>query len=120
MLLQVLEDEYGVRLEDETEVAVAREIMAIRKELGEGKTDIVDRLQAKWEARKGKEVSTGNVQVREGNQDAEWDSVDEESGEDDDGDVDMEDAPKLVVAKPKAAPQVDEDGFTKVVGKRGR
>ncbi|CAI6331866.1 unnamed protein product [Periconia digitata] len=120
MLLQVLEDEYGVRLEDETEVAVAREIMTIRKELSEGSTATVDRLQAKWEARKGKEVSTGNVQVREGNQDAEWDSVDEETDEED-GDVDMNDAPALVaVAKPKAAPQIDEDGFTKVVGRRGR
>ncbi|PVI00988.1 pre-rRNA-processing protein TSR2 [Periconia macrospinosa] len=119
MLLQVLEDEYGVRLEDETEVAVAREIMTIRKELGEGNTETVDRLQAKWEARKGKEVSTGNVQVKEGNQDAEWDSVDEETDEED-GDVEMGDAPTLVAAKPKPAPEVDEDGFTKVVGKRGR
>jgi pre-rRNA-processing protein TSR2 len=116
MLLQVLEDEFGVRLEDETEVVVGREIMAIRKEIGEGKTGIVDRLQQKWEARKGKEVDTGSVSVRESNQDAEWDSVDEESEEDDD--VEMGDAPALVPAKPKPEPEVDEEGFTKVVGKK--
>ncbi|KAL5114589.1 rRNA accumulation-related protein [Pleosporales sp. CAS-2024a] len=121
MLLQVLEDEFGVRLEDETEVDVGREIMAIRKELLEGKTDTVDKLQEKWEARKGKEVDTGSVSVKESNQDAEWDSVDEES--DGDEDVDMDDAPALVATKPKEPkpePEVDDDGFTKVVGKKKR
>jgi pre-rRNA-processing protein TSR2 len=119
MLLQVLEDEFGVRLEDETEVNVGREIMAIRKEIGEGRTDIVDGLQKKWEARKGKEIDTGSVSVRESNQEAEWDSVDEESDEDDE-DVEMGDAPALVPSKPKAEPEVDEEGFTKVVGKKKR
>ncbi|CBX98997.1 hypothetical protein IAQ61_001275 [Plenodomus lingam] len=117
MLLQVLEDEFGVRLEDETEVKTAREIMAIRKELSEGSTKTVDALQKKWEERKGKEVATGSVNVREENQEGEWDSVDEESEEED---VEMGDAPALVPAKPKAAPEVDEDGFTKVVGKNKR
>jgi pre-rRNA-processing protein TSR2 len=120
MLLQVLEDEFGVRLEDETEVNVGREIMAIRKEILEGRTDTVDKLQKKWEARKGKEVDTGSVSVKESNQEADWDSVDEESDEDDE-DVEMGDAPALVPAKPKepkAEPEVDEEGFTKVVGKK--
>jgi pre-rRNA-processing protein TSR2 len=119
MLLQVLEDEFGVRLEDETEVNVAREIMLIRKEIGEGTTDTVDKLQKKWEATKGKEVDTGSVSVRESNQDAEWDSVDEESDEDNE-DVEMGNAPALVPARPKAEPEVDDEGFTKVVGKKKR
>lgn len=119
MLLQVLEDEFGMRLEDETEVAVARDIMAIRQEIGEGNTETVDRLQKKWEARKGKEIDTGNVNVKETNQEGEWDSVDEESDEDED--VDMSDAPALVPAKSsKPEPEVDDDGFTKVVGKKKR
>ncbi|KAF1829659.1 pre-rRNA-processing protein-like protein TSR2 [Decorospora gaudefroyi] len=122
MLLQVLEDEFGVRLEDETEVAVAREIMAIRKEIGEGNTATVDALQKKWEERKGKEVATGSVSIRESNQEGEWDSVDEESDEDENEDVDVEmgNAPALVPAKPKPEPEVDEEGFTKVVGKKKR
>lgn len=119
MLLQILEDEFGVRLEDETEINVARDIMLIRKELSEGNVSTVDKLQKKWQARKGKEVEVGNVQVNESNQDADWDSVDEESEEDDE-DVDMDDAPALVQAKPKPQPEVDEDGFTKVVGKKKR
>ncbi|KAF2027110.1 hypothetical protein EK21DRAFT_115112 [Setomelanomma holmii] len=119
MLLQVLEDEFGVRVEDETEVSVAREIMLIRKELGEGRTDTVDRLQKKWESRKGKEVDTGSVNVKESSQDADWDSVDEESDEEDE-DVEMGDAPALVPARFMPGPEVDEDGFTKVVGKKKR
>jgi pre-rRNA-processing protein TSR2 len=120
MLLQVLEDEFGIRLEDESEVAVAKDIFAIRKEVGEGNFETVERLQRKWEARNGKEVATGNVQVRESNQESEWDSVDEESDEDEDGDVAMGEgeAPALVPAKAKPAPEVDEEGFTKVVGKK--
>ena len=120
MLLQVLEDEYGTRVEDQTEVAVAAEIMKIRKEVGEGSTATVDALAAKWKARQGKEVATGSVNVRESNQEGEWDSVDEESDEDED--VDMDDAPALVPAqpKPKAEPEVDEDGFTKVPSKKRR
>jgi pre-rRNA-processing protein TSR2 len=117
MILQILEDEFGVRLEDETEVNVARDIMMIRKEISEGNTATVDRLQKKWEESKGKEVSTGTVSVRESNQEADWDSVDEESGEDDE-DVEMGEAPALVPAKAKPEPEVDEDGFTKVIGKK--
>ena len=120
MLLQVLEDEYGCRVEDETEIEVARNIMAIRKEISEGSTATVDALHKKWESRQGKEVATGEVNVRESNQEADWDSVDEES---EDEDVDMDDAPALVPARPrepKPEPEIDEDGFEKVVGKKRR
>lgn len=116
ILLQVLEDEFGVRLEDETEVTVAREIMQLRKETLEGNFSTVDELQRKWTARNGKEVGTGNVKVEERDQEGDWDSVDEES--DEDGDVDMGDAPQLAMVKEKPPPEVDEDGFTKVVGKK--
>lgn len=118
MLLQVLEDEFGVRCEDETEVAVAQEIMKIRKEVGEGSFAIVEALKQKWESRKGKEVNTGSVQVKEVEQEGDWDSVDEESGSDDD--VEMGNAPVAAPPKEKPAPEVDEDGFTKVVGKKRR
>ncbi|KAF2438011.1 pre-rRNA-processing protein TSR2 [Karstenula rhodostoma CBS 690.94] len=119
MLLQVLEDEFGVRLEDETEVGVARDIVAIKSEVHEGNFATVDALKARWESRKGKEVSTGSVQVKEVEHEAEWDSVDEETDEDED-DV-MRDAP-AVAAPPREKParEVDEDGFTKVAGKKRR
>lgn len=97
---------------------VAKEIMALKIEIGEGNTTTVDALQKKWEARQGKEVVTGDVNITESNQDAEWDSVDEESDEDED--VEMGDAPTLVRAKPRVEPEVDDDGFTKVTGKKKR
>ncbi|KAJ4350416.1 rRNA accumulation- protein [Didymosphaeria variabile] len=119
MLLQVLEDEFGVRLEDETEVGVARDIMAIKTEVQEGNFATVDALERRWQSRKGKEVSTGSVQVKEVEQEGEWDSVDEETDEDED-EV-MRDAPAAAAPpKEKPAPEVDEDGFTKVVGKKRR
>ncbi|KAL1610210.1 rRNA accumulation-related protein [Paraconiothyrium brasiliense] len=119
MLLQVLEDEFGTRLEDETEVGVARDIMAIRIEVQEGNFATVDALEQRWQSRKGKEVSTGSVQVKEVEQEGEWDSVDEET--DDDEDEVMRDPPAAAAPpKEKPAPEVDEDGFTKVVGKKRR
>ncbi|KAF9729746.1 hypothetical protein PMIN06_004921 [Paraphaeosphaeria minitans] len=119
LLLQVLEDEFGVRLEDETEVGVARDIVAIKNEVHEGNFATVDALKARWESRKGKEVNTGSVQVREVEHEGEWDSVDEET--DDDEDEAMRDAPAAAAPpKEKPAPEVDEDGFTKVVGKKRR
>jgi pre-rRNA-processing protein TSR2 len=116
ILLQALEDEFGIRLEDETEVAVARDIMQIRQETQKGDFAKVDALQKKWEERKGKEVSTGNVKVEVREQEGDWDSIDEES---EDEDEEMEDAPPLAPAKPKEKqlPQIDEDGFEKVVRK---
>lgn len=118
VLLQALEDEFGVRLEDETEVGVAKDILKIRMEVMGGDFSTVDDLHARWEARKGKEVRTGDVKVQQIEQEGDWDSVDEESDSDDD--VEMGDAPPLVAAKPKAKPmpEIDEDGFEKVVGKK--
>lgn len=105
-----------MRLEDETEVQVAKNIMQIRQETLEGDFSTVTELQQKWTERKGKEVGTGRVRVEEREQEGDWDSVDEESDEDED--VDMEDAPALIAPKPKVEPEVDEEGFTKVVGKK--
>lgn len=119
MILQVLEDEYGCRVEDETEIEVARNIMLIKKEVCEGSTATIDAMHNKWVSTQGKEIATGAVNVRESNEDAEWDSVDEESDED----VDMDDAPALVPARPrepKPEPEIDEDGFEKVVSKKKR
>jgi pre-rRNA-processing protein TSR2 len=108
-----------VRLEDESEVTVARDIFKIKGEVQRGELATVDALQKKWEERKGKEVKVpGNLQIQEGWEGDEGDSGDEET-DSEDGDVEMGDAPELVPAKKeKPQPEVDEDGFEKVVGKR--
>lgn len=110
-----MEDEFGVRLEDETEVAVARSIMKIRGECMKGDFGTVDELQRKWEERKGKEVATGDVRVEERVVEDDGDSVDEESGSD--SDVEMGDAP-APKPKEKREPEIDEDGFEKVVRRK--
>ncbi|KAK4908681.1 rRNA accumulation-related protein, partial [Elasticomyces elasticus] len=51
----------------------------------------------------------------------EWDGFDDDNG----GapvnkDVDMDEAPQLVEAKKNPEPEIDEDGFTRVVGKKKR
>ncbi|KAI9666098.1 MAG: hypothetical protein M1821_004033 [Bathelium mastoideum] len=116
-LLEVLEDEFDARLETESEVDVAQDILLVRKETLEGNFQRVQNLKARYE-RTGKNVGLGpGVQivehVQEDDGDEEWDDEDE--------DLEMVEAPTLVPAreiKPKEEPEIDEDGFTKVVGKK--
>ncbi|KAF2239683.1 hypothetical protein EV356DRAFT_528257 [Viridothelium virens] len=116
-LLEVLEDEFDARLETESEVAVARDILLLREDTLEGNFQRVQDLRARYE-RKGKSVGLSPgveivEHIHEDDGDEDWDGEDE--------DLEMSDAPALVPAreiKPKQEPEVDEDGFTKVVGKK--
>ncbi|KAL9063207.1 MAG: hypothetical protein Q9157_008354, partial [Trypethelium eluteriae] len=116
-LLEVLEDEFDARLETESEVAVARDILLLREDTLEGNFQRVQDLRARYE-RKGKSVGLGPgveivEHIHEDDGDEDWDGEDE--------DLEMSDAPAPVPAreiKPKQEPEVDEDGFTKVVGKK--
>ncbi|KAF2136402.1 uncharacterized protein K452DRAFT_362560 [Aplosporella prunicola CBS 121167] len=124
ILLQVMEDEFEVRLEDESEVAVAHTIMKIHTEIfHEAKFTTVDAMEKRWVDRRGKGPNLGNVRVVENdgtnnnnNDDDDDVYTDEEDGED----MDMDEAPPLVPTAPKEKPEpeVDEDGFTKVIKKR--
>jgi pre-rRNA-processing protein TSR2 len=112
--MQIMEDEFEVVPDDDSVSPVADAIMEISVQTQSGDFAKVDRLLERW-----RKVGTGKVVAQEGNQSDE--SVDEESEseEDEDEDEEMGDAPALVV-KEKPAPQVDEDGFETVVGKRRR
>ena len=118
-LLEVLEDEFDARLETESEVAVARDIMLLRSETEEGNFQRVQDLRARYEKR-SQNIGLGpGVEILEHFQEADGD----EEWDDDDEDLDMSDAPALVPAreiKPKLDPEIDEDGFTKVTGKKNR
>lgn len=112
-LLQILQDEFDVNVEDESEVEVARTIIGLKKTLAEQDLSFAQDLERRFR-NKGKMKVDIRVEEREEEvDDEEWDGLD------DDGDMDM-DAPPLVPAKPKEkiVPEVDEDGFTKVVGKK--
>lgn len=124
-LLQVMQDEFECNVEDETEVAVARDIFRLRLclkgELVEDGQQVEERmhvareLEARWRNRG--QMKT-NVQVIDNGPQEEV--GDDEDWEDEEG-VEMGEAPALVPARQpreKEEPEVDDDGFTMVKGKR--
>ncbi|TFB07160.1 Pre-rRNA-processing protein TSR2 [Trichoderma ghanense] len=122
VLLQVMVDEFEVNIDDDSTLEVARSIVKARSECAIGEfNEEVKKLRERFANRKGTKVDQMFKQAEDQDQDTDWESGD--SGEDDDeengGDVDMDEAPPLVsVPKEKPAPEVDEDGFTKVTRKK--
>ncbi|KAL2799082.1 Pre-rRNA-processing protein TSR2-domain-containing protein [Aspergillus keveii] len=119
VLIQVMNDEFDVVVDDESAGEVAERIMEVRKAVEKGEFEAVKQMWAEWEAKKGQRGSAV-AGFRRG-EDVEQETDEEESGDDDEGDVDMGEAPALVRApRERIEPEVDEDGFTKVVGKKKR
>lgn len=117
VLLQVMQDEFDVNVEDESEIPVAAEIMKLRKEIfDEGNMAGVEDVKSRFEARGGR---TESVNVIDNRKDEAGDDI-ESSDDEEDEDVEMGEAsaPQLVRAKPE--PEIDEDGFQTVVGKKRR
>lgn len=115
-LLQVMLDEFEVNVDDESGADVAEQICRLRKDCGKGNFAEVMAMKERWESRRGNEVAA--LFERKEAEDGEDESSDSEEDEDDDDmDVDMDEAPQLVRREP-VAPQVDEDGFTKVTKKK--
>ncbi|KAK5714674.1 rRNA accumulation-related protein [Elasticomyces elasticus] len=124
-LLQIMQDEFDCNVEDESEVEVTRTILGLRKclkgEAGDDRMAAFRELERRWKNR-------GQMKYQVDVIDNEAEEVDDEewNGFDDDGDVDMtaaeEAVPNLVPAikKEKVEPEVDDDGFTKVIGKKKR
>jgi pre-rRNA-processing protein TSR2 len=123
-LLQVMQDEFDCNVEDDSEEEVARNILALRKRVFEDlDLSALSELETRWKNRG--QIKT-NIQIIdgevEGEEDEEWDGFEE----DEDGDVNMAAAEEIVpdlvpvLKKERPEPEVDEDGFTKVVGKKKR
>ncbi|KAK7736573.1 rRNA accumulation-related protein [Cytospora paraplurivora] len=119
LLLQVMLDEFEVNVDDDSAFDVATEIIRLRGQCARGNFEDVDRLLARWQGRKGVKVEGQFTRAQDQDEDTDWDDTDGDDDGDDDDD-DMEEAPPLVEApkKEKAAPEVDDDGFTKVTRKR--
>lgn len=134
-LLQVMADEFEVNVDDDSAHEVARQVVKLRGDCARGRLADLDALRARWESKKGKAVQAQAVDG--GNQEVDSDDDDDDDADDDgdnrapgqgggklnwadDFDDDMTDAPQLVSAAPKEKPQpeVDDDGFTKVVRKK--
>ncbi|KAK4541198.1 hypothetical protein LTR36_008272 [Oleoguttula mirabilis] len=119
-LLQIMQDEFDCNVEDDSEVEVARTILRLKNSLVEDREVAPLReLEQRWRNRGQMKV---NIQVIDNEAEGVDDDEEEFEGFDDDEDVDMDAAPDLVPVmqprKEKAEPEVDEDGFTKVVGKK--
>ena len=99
---------------------VAGEVLDARRRIFEDQdTSVLRELEQRWRNRG--QIKT-NIQIVENDQTV----GDDEDWDDEDEDVQMADAqdivPNLVPAlkKEKPEPEVDEDGFTKVVGRKKR
>jgi pre-rRNA-processing protein TSR2 len=129
VLLQVMIDEFEVVVDDDSAENVARQIWSGVQKLQKGETEELKQMWEKWEEKRrktgGKEIS-GIVRGEDKDGDeTDWDDEDyddetEFNGFPDRPDVNMDEAPPLVAKKEKVEPEIDEDGFTKVVGKKKR
>ncbi|KAA8644247.1 hypothetical protein EYZ11_008060 [Aspergillus tanneri] len=121
VLIQVMNDEFDVVVDDESAASVAVQIMEMKMQTERGEFGAIQEMWETWQrksAQKGTNAATGFRKVEANDEDQETDEDDEDGEEED---VDMGDAPALVrVPKDKVEPEVDEDGFTKVVGKKRR
>jgi pre-rRNA-processing protein TSR2 len=120
VLVQVMLDEFEVVVDDDSPAEIAASIMEGRQRILQGDLSDVDRMLVRWEEqqKKGHEkLVFQRVEEEDDGQDTDWESSDEEEE-----DAEMDDAPQLAPAtkQEKPAPEVDEDGFTKVVGKKRR
>ncbi|PLB41337.1 pre-rRNA-processing TSR2 family protein [Aspergillus candidus] len=116
VLVQVMNDEFDVVVEDESAAPVAARIMEMKGAVERGETEGIKEMWAEWEKKAASKADV--VAGFKRGEDEEGETDDEEDEEDD---VDMGDAPQLVRApRERVEPEVDEDGFTKVVGKGKR
>lgn len=120
ILIQVMNDEFDVAVDDGSAATVADQIMAAKAKIDGGDYEEVDRMWAeykeKMERRGGQPQENLFRQVDTKDEDQETDEEEDDSEDDDE----MSEAPALVARPPKekVEPEVDEDGFTKVVGKK--
>lgn len=118
MLLQVMLDEFEVNADDDSGMEVAGQIFRARTQCAIGQFDEVNTLQERFGKLKGKKVDQMFKKADDADQDTDWESDDDDDEDEDGGaDVEMDEAPPLV-PREKPAPEVDEDGFTKVTKKR--
>jgi len=130
VLLQVMLDEFEVVVDDGSAFEVAQKIWKGRDKVLKGDFTEVEIMHRAWEEKqkKGDErIQFSHVQESEDAQETDWDEDDDEGEEEEwngiqDGDEEMSEAPPLVEQsrKERIEPEVDEDGFTKVVGRKKR
>lgn len=121
LLLQVMEDEFDCVVEDGSGEDVGRDVvkMWMESQAVDGKCDTIAKFEEMAEKLKGKKVSaqiTSEENEVEG--EGEEDSDDDDWEDEDQGQMEVDEAPKLLDRGRKNEPEVDEDGFTLVKGKK--
>ncbi|KAL4943725.1 hypothetical protein BDV06DRAFT_234393 [Aspergillus oleicola] len=120
VLIQVMNDEFDVVVDDESAGEVALKIMEVRNMVERGEFEGVKDMWEEGERKKGSKGANAVAGFKRGD-DQENETSGEEDSDEEEGDVDMGEAPALVRApRERVEPEVDEDGFTKVVGKKKR
>ncbi|KIW94842.1 uncharacterized protein Z519_04820 [Cladophialophora bantiana CBS 173.52] len=134
VLIQVMLDEFEVVVDDGSAEETAQKIWSGATKLGGGDVSELNELYAKWQEKQknGGDKVVGIVRGEDKEaEDTDWDDDDEGSEEEEEWngfpdrpDVQMDDAPSIIdidwKPKQKPEPEVDEDGFTKVVSKKKR
>ncbi|GAB7363149.1 hypothetical protein MBLNU230_g3434t1 [Neophaeotheca triangularis] len=125
-LLQVMLDEFEVNVEDESEVACAKDVWGVWKGLRDGASEgrlgvqkageLERRFQSRGKLKVDVEVVDGPDQ--EVGEDEDWSDEDEEDDVQMGGTGVAGGVPPTV--RERVEPEVDEDGFTKVQGKKKR
>ena len=118
-MLQIMNDEFEINIEDQSGEEIAAKIVGLRKSTLQGDFQAVDEMYQQWAERQASGGRRIIFQHVEGDQDEDTDSDSEEV--EDDGDVQMGEAPELVkISKERIMPRVDEDGFIEVVPRKKR
>ncbi|BFZ56592.1 rRNA accumulation-related protein [Savitreella phatthalungensis] len=123
VLMQVMSDEFEVSLEDDSAIAVAREVIRLHGCCCRGDFDEIKQMKEKFEARGNKATPSASRRERtEGDDDDSSDEGDEDhedgNGDDEMMDVDTQ-AGEASTRRHTIEPVVDEDGF-ELVQKKGR
>lgn len=119
LLLQMIADEFDCMVEDLSGEEVAADIVQLWKDT---KTGTIESSMMLWED-KEKKMSGKKMEftLAKKGDDTDWveddeDGSSDEDGEEEDGQMEVDDVPTLVDRRPKE-PIVDEEGFTVVQGK---
>ncbi|KAF9430436.1 hypothetical protein BGZ94_006913 [Podila epigama] len=123
ILIQIMNDEFSILLEDQSEQHIAKVLEQLFLECTHGKYDLVQSLKQDSQKISGAFKGKSQKLKKEGD-DEDSSSDDEEDGEDnedEDGmDVDMDEASAPKPRREKAEPVIDEDGFETVVKGKGK
>ncbi|KAJ9375141.1 hypothetical protein DTO282E5_125 [Paecilomyces variotii] len=119
VLIQVMNDEFDVVVDDGSAGDVALQIMEMRAQTQRGEFGEIRAMYEAWKEKMDKKGANAAGLFRK--VDARDEDQETDDDEEEEGDVEMDEAPALTRApRERVEPEVDEEGFTKVVGKKKR